>query len=260
MVASVAWISVAPVKGLRLQQRAEVQLDESGVPGDRAFFLVDARGVMVSASRLGPLVAVTAEHDAQAQTLSLRFPGGDEVLERVELGQPEPVRFYGLALPARPVLGRFSEALSRHCGKKLRLVAAPPERPGVDRGTDGAVTLMSVASLERLRAQAAASEPVDSRRFRMTFGIDGLQAHDEDGWIGRDVRVGDALVRVLGNVGRCALTTRQPETGVVDFKTLHHLQAYRGDLPATEPLPFGVHARVLRPGRVRLGDTVGLES
>ncbi len=259
MVASVAWISVAPVKGLRLQHRDEVQLNESGVPGDRAFFLVDDAGVMVSASRLGPLVAVVPEHDAQAQTLSLRFPGGDEVAGSVELGEPESVRFYGLNLRARPVRGGFSEALSQHCGKELRLVAAPPERPVVDRGRDGAATLVSVASLERLRAQAAASEPVDPRRFRMTFGLDGLEAHDEDGWMHRDVRVGDALVRVLGNVGRCALTTRQPETGAVDFKTLHHLQSYRGEVPATEPLPFGVHARVVRPGRVRVGDTVAPE-
>lgn len=258
VVASVAWISVAPVKGLRLQHRDEVQLGESGVPGDRAFFLVDERGVMVSASRLGPLVAVVPEHDTQAQTLSLRFPAGDDVAGRVELGEPEAVRFYGLTLRARPVRGRFSEVLSRHCGQELRLVAAPPERSGVDRGRDGAATLVSVASLERLRAQAAAAEPLDSRRFRMTFGLDGLEAHEEDGWIERDVRVGDALLRVSGNVGRCALTTRQPETGVVDFKTLHHLQAYRGDVPTTEPLPFGVHARVLRPGRVRVGDTVAL--
>jgi uncharacterized protein YcbX len=90
----------------------------------------------------------------------------------------------------------------------------------------------------------------------MTFGVEGLAAHEEDGWIDRDVRVGDALLRVLGNVGRCALTTRQPDSGVVDFKTLHHLKAYRDRVPTTEPLPFGVHARVLQPGRVRVGDGV----
>ena len=258
MAATVAWISVAPVKGLRLQQRDEVRLEESGVPGDRAFFLVDERGEMVSATRLGPLVAVVPEHDAQAQTLALRFPGGDEVAGHVELGEPELVRFYGQALRVRPVRGGFSEALSRHCGRPLRLVAAPPRRPGVDRGRDGAATLVAVASLERLRAQAAATEPVDPRRFRMTFGVDGLAAHDEDAWIDRDVHIGDALVRVAGNVGRCALTTRQPDTGEVDFKTLHHLQSYRGDVPTTEPLPFGVHARVLAPGRVRVGDAVAL--
>jgi hypothetical protein len=86
--------------------------------------------------------------------------------------------------------------------------------------------------------------------------VDGLDAHEEDGWLDRDVRVGEALVRVLGNVGRCAATTRQPDTGVVDFKALHYLKAYRDEVPTTEPLPFGVHARVIEPGRVRVGDGV----
>jgi uncharacterized protein YcbX len=90
----------------------------------------------------------------------------------------------------------------------------------------------------------------------MTFGLEGLRAHEEDEWMDRNVRVGDALLLVTGHVGRCAATTRQPETGVVDFKALHHLKAYRRKMKATEPLPFGVHARVVEPGRVRVGDGV----
>jgi MOSC domain-containing protein len=254
---AVAWIAFTPVKGLRLQHRRAVELTEDGVPGDRAFFLVDGRGAMVSATRLGPLVAVVADHDARAGTLALRFPDGTEVAGEVRLGEPEAVSFAGLGMRARPVLGPYSAALSEHCGAALRLVAAPPERTGVDRGRDGAATLLSVASLDRLREQAAAAEPVDSRRFRMTFGVDGLRAHEEDGWIGDEVRVGEALLRVEGNVGRCAATTRNADTGAVDFRTLHHLARYRDAVATTEPLPFGVHARVLEPGRVRLGDAAG---
>jgi uncharacterized protein len=53
------------------------------------------------------------------------------------------------------------------------------------------------------------------------------------------------------------VTTRDPDGGEVDFPTLHHLAAYRRDgIATTEPLPFGVHARVLEPGRVRVGDAV----
>jgi uncharacterized protein YcbX len=256
--ATVAWISTTPVKGLRLHQHEEVSVTEDGVPGDRAFFLADERGDMVSITRLGPLAAVVAEHDADAGTLALRFPDGCEVAGAVELGEPEEVRFYGLRLHPHPVDGAFSSALTEHCGKPVRLFAMPPERPGVDRGRQGAVTLLSVASLERLREQAGARDPVDPRRFRMTFGVEGLAAHEEDRWIDREVQVGEVLLRVAGNVGRCAATTRQPDTGVVDFKTLHHLRSYRGDVETTEPLPFGVHAWVLRPGRVRVGDAVAL--
>jgi uncharacterized protein YcbX len=251
----VAWISFTPVKGLRLRQLEEAEVGLDGIPGDRAFFLIDPGGVMVNAKRLGPLVTVLADHDAAAGRLSLRFPDGREVVGEVEPGEPVDVRFFGLALRARPLLGGFSAALSEHAGAPLRIVAAPPERPGVDRGREGAVTLLSTGSLERLRAQAGTEEAVDPRRFRMTFGVEGVAPHAEDGW--RDVRVGEALLRVRGNVGRCAVTTRNAETGVVDFETLHHLAVYRRDgIETTEPLPFGVHARVLEPGRVRVGDPV----
>jgi uncharacterized protein YcbX len=251
---SVSWISFTPVKGLRLRQLEEAEVTPDGIRGDRAFFLVGADGTMVNAKRLGPLVTVVADHDAAAGRLALRFPDGREVADDIELGEPLDVRFFGLALRARPVGGPFSEALSEHAGAPLRLVASPSERPGVDRGRDGAVTLLSRASLERLREKSGANGEVDARRFRMTFGIDGVEPHAEDGWC--DVRVGEALLRVTGNVGRCAVTTRHAETGIVDFPTLHHLAAYRRTVETTEPLPFGVHARVLEPGRVRVGDAV----
>src|SRR3954468_16674209 len=120
MAAAVSWISFTPVKGLRLLHPDEVSLTADGVPGDRAFFLVDAENRMVSATRLGPLVAVVPEHDPVAGPLALRFPGRATMAERVELGEPETVSFYDERLRARPVLGPFSEALSEHCGTSLR--------------------------------------------------------------------------------------------------------------------------------------------
>jgi uncharacterized protein YcbX len=256
MSARVTWISFTPVKGLRLHQLEEAELTPDGLRGDRVFYLVDERARLANNKRHGALLSVLADHDAATGRLSLRFPDGREVAGRVELGEPLDVRFYGLDVRPRALAGPFSAALSEHAGAPLRLVAAPPERPGPDRGRDGAVTLLSQASLERLREQSGAREPVDARRFRMNIGVDGVAAHEEDAWRGREVRVGAALVRVSGNVGRCVTTTRDADTGVVDFPTLHHLQAYRADVETTEPLPFGVHARVLEPGRVRLGDAV----
>jgi uncharacterized protein YcbX len=168
------------------------------------------------------------------------------------------VQFFGLEMPVHPVLGDHNEALSAQAGQPLRLMAAPPQRGGVDRGPHGAVTLLSTASLERLREQSGTAEPVDPRRFRMTFGIGGLDPHEEDSWKDREVRVGDVVLRITGHVGRCVLTTRNAESGDVDFPTLKLLAAYRGDEDTTEPLPFGVHASVSTPGRVALHDPVAL--
>jgi uncharacterized protein YcbX len=92
----------------------------------------------------------------------------------------------------------------------------------------------------------------------MNFGIEGLREHEEDEWLGLRVRLGEAVVVPQGNVGRCAVTTQNPETGEPDLDTLKALAAYRGDIETTEPLPFGVHAAVAAGGRVRVGDPVEL--
>jgi MOSC domain-containing protein len=62
-----------------------------------------------------------------------------------------------------------------------------------------------------------------------------------------------------GNVGRCAVTTLDPDRGVRTLDTLGALAGYRGDVPTTEPLPFGIWCEVVQPGRVALGDAVAPE-
>jgi hypothetical protein len=138
-------------------------------------------------------------------------------------------------------------------GERVRLVE--PGDGAADRGRGGAATLLGTASLAALAA-VLGREQVDERRFRMNIGIDGLEAHAEDGWLGRRVAVGAAVVVPRGNVGRCVVTTQSPETGRTDLATLRALAAYRGTVETTEPLPFGVHAAVVEPGRVRVGDLV----
>jgi hypothetical protein len=139
-------------------------------------------------------------------------------------------------------------------GKPLRLVEAGDDG-AVDRGVRGAVSLISRASLRRLAAEGDLEE-MDGRRFRMLIEVDGVEAHTEDAWVGRSFGVGEAKVRFEGHVGRCAITTRNPETGNVDVPTLKLLGAYRRDLATTEPIPFGIYGRVLDPGTIRVGDTV----
>jgi uncharacterized protein YcbX len=149
MSGSVAWISFTPVKGLRLQQRDEARLTADGIPGDRAFFLVDERGAMVSVTRLGPLLAVESSHDADAGALTLRFPGGGTVAGPVELGAPEAVRFYDETLLARPVEGGFSAALSEHCGRSARAstaAALAPPRSSRSPRSSGCVRWRAPAS------------------------------------------------------------------------------------------------------------------
>jgi uncharacterized protein YcbX len=254
----VSWITIAPVKGLALVARDEVDLGEHGVVENRRFHLIDEQGLLVNGKRNGVLVRVAADWDAEADRLRLRLPDGNEVSADVALGDAVTTHFYGRPVGGRLVRGPFSEALSGVAGEPLRLVRPDDGGAGLDRGFGGAVTILGAASLERLAAVAGV-ETVDPRRFRMLFGVTGIAAHEEDSWIGKRVRLGDAVVEPSGNVGRCAVTTQNPDTGSPDLPTLKALTAYRGVMETTEPLPFGIVGRVVTPGRVRLGDAARVD-
>ena len=188
----------------------------------------------------------------------LRFPDGSEVVGDVELGAHIVTSFFGRPVDGRLVEGPWSEALSAYVGRPVRLARTEREGDGVDRGRLAGATLVSTASLDALRDAAGESRPVDGRRFRMTIGIEGVEPHAEDGWIGSEVRVGGATVAVREHVGRCAVTTLAPDRGVRDLDTLGTIAAYRGEVQTREPIPFGVWCEVVEPGPVAVGDPVEL--
>jgi hypothetical protein len=249
-MASVVAISVAPVKGLALEARESVELTPAGVEGDRRFYLVDETGHLINQKRV-PALATVVPSVADGR-LRLSFPNG-AVEDEVQLGEAIETSFYGRPVAGRLVAGPWGEALSAHTGTTLRLARTEAEGAGLDRGAGAGVSMISTGSLRALAAEAG-RDVVDGRRFRMLLTLDGLEPHGEDAWLGRRVRVGGAAVELVGNVGRCAVTTRDPDSGVRDLETLDLIEAYRGDLPTTEPLPFGVWGRVVEPGRVALGD------
>ncbi len=253
MSGRVAWISLAPVKATALQLVDEVELLESGPKGDRRFYFVTDTGRLLNNKDSGSLQLVRADYDEPADTLALRFEDGTVVSASVERGEEIETRFHSRPRTARLVRGPWAEAVSVLIGERVRLVE--PAHGAADRGRGGAVTLLGTSSLEAL-ADALGVEAVDGRRFRMNFGIEGLGAHEEDAWLGRRIAVGEAVVVPQGNVGRCVVTNQSPDTGRTDLDTLKALAAYRGRLETTEPLPFGVHAAVAAPGRVRVGDRV----
>jgi uncharacterized protein YcbX len=250
--AVVTALATTPVKGLHLCPRSEVTLTRAGVVDNRCFYVVDEDARMVNGKRIGILGAVRADYDPGTERLTMTLPDGTQADGVVRLGAKIETRFFSSRPIARLAIGPWSELLSRYAGKQLRLVYADPEQGAVDRGPAGAVTLISDASIERL--EALAGKTVDARRFRMLIGIAGVEAHEEDGWVGRTMRIGTARVAFHGHVGRCLVTSQSPDTGIVDLPTLDLLASYRRDLPTTEPLAFGIYGEVVQAGIVRLGD------
>jgi uncharacterized protein YcbX len=249
----VAWILQCPVKGLAVRELDECELTEAGISGDREFFLVDENDRLVNSKGLGVLQQIVPRYDGEAGSLSLAFPDGTTVSQELGFDGSISAQFWGDTVEARLVEGPWSQAISDFAGRALRLVGS--SGPAPDRRRSGAATLLGTGSLQAL-ARALGVDEVDQRRFRMNFGIEGLGEHAEDEWLGRRVRLGGAVVVPQGNVGRCAVTTQNPDSGAPDLDTLEALAAYRRLIESTEPLPFGVYAAVAQPGRVRVGDTV----
>jgi uncharacterized protein YcbX len=243
---AVTRISVAPVKGMGLVHPESVLLERHGVRENRRFHIVDAAGQRFNQLRNGALVQIRPEYDADSERLTLHLPDGSVADGEVSLGTEVTTDFYGRPVPGNYVEGPWSAALSDWAGLPLRLVQSPPGL-AVDRGR-GHVSLISAASLA-----------VDGRRFRMLFELDGCEAHEEDSWVRRHLRIGEATVRIRGDVGRCAITTQNPETGEPDLDTLRTIFAYRGvteNEAGQRHIPFGVYGEVTEPGRVTVGDPV----
>ncbi len=255
MTGHVVRISLAPIKALGLVHPEAVELGEQGVAGDRRFWLVNPAGRLVNGKVHPELMRVHPEWDEATRRLALRFPDGSVTEGIVEPGAPVAAEMYGESHPSRTVPGPWQEALSEFAGAPLTLLWS--EASAVDRGGRGGgwMSILSQASLARLGQAAGVDGAVDGRRFRMLFEIDGVRAHEEDDWIGGRVEIGDAVVRPLGDVGRCVVTKCDPDTAISDLDTLGALAHYRRE-GQTEPLPLGVYGDVVVPGRVRVGDTV----
>jgi len=255
--ARVAWIHVAPIKALAIQELQQVQLDRHGVENDRRFCIVDPDGRMLNAKRVQRFVAVRPRFDDAMRHLHMAMPDGSNVEGAIDLGRAITVSIYGRSVGARVVDGPWADALSAVAGRTVQLVRFDDPGEGVDRADKGAgASLLAEASLRAIAKAAGVTLPVDPRRFRMLFGVAGVEAHAEDTWIGSRVHVGSAVVVPGGNIGRCAVTTLDPRTGVSDLDTLAALATYRGDKVTSEPLAFGVWARVVEAGVVRVGDAV----
>lgn len=244
MQRSVVAIATAPVKGFALSFPERVSLGVGGVEQNRRFALLDENGDRLRSSKHAWLCTVAAEYDASSEHLSMRLPDGRTVVGPVTTGAAVAFDYHGHLVAARVVDGPWTEPLSALAGNSVCLVKL--DQPGRVQGEP--VTLVSTASLRKLEAEVG--RDVDARRFRMLFHVDGCMAHEEDEWLGRRVRIGEAVVRVVELVERCVVTTRDPATGRRDLDTLALLKRYRGSLD------FGVRATVVEPGVVHLGGAV----
>ena len=111
---------------------------------------------------------------------------------------------------------------------------------------------MHLVTTSGLRAVAAAhGATVDVRHFRPNLVVDTGEepGFPEDGWLGRTLEVGDALLEVVAPMPRCVMVT-MAQVGLDGDAGL------LGTVTDRHEMDFGVLAEVRRPGLLRVGDTI----
>ncbi|MAG97991.1 MAG: MOSC domain-containing protein [Alphaproteobacteria bacterium] len=252
MVDSVASIHRYPVKGLSAEPLERVRLETGeGLPHDRRFALTR-----------GPLEFDPAQPAWQPKTrfyMLARDPRLAELKTRFDEYSGElRIDHEGHEL-IRGDLGEAAsrDTIARALAAKLRLDPVPEivEAPGhsfadaspvAGANTNYYVSLISLASIAALGD--ALGSALDPLRFRANLYLDGAVPWQEFSWLGREVRLGGAMLRVLARIDRCAATNVDPATAASDLNIPKALQQHFGHID------MGVYAEVTAAGQVAPGD------
>ncbi len=220
-----------PIKSLGGCPHPALVLDARGVEGDRAFAVYGADGKIGSGKstrrfrRMDGLLECSTSLEADG-TITVCVPGG------APLPVPSPEADAALsALLGEPVDVRPEAALAHF--------------------DVGALHLLTTSTLGWLAERLGG--PISAARFRPNVVMHTPEAppHSEEGWVGRRLRIGTAIIEVTEPTERCVMVNlAQP--GLASDERILRVLAQEHDAH------LGVYASVMQPGTLHLGDPVEL--
>jgi uncharacterized protein YcbX len=217
-----------PFKSMRGEALSASRLEFGGIPFDRRFaFRDDTPG----SNRLGKL-------ETARQHIALLGYAASVVDGAVVIATPDGSRMTATdpALAAR---------LSAETGRQLSV----KEDTSGGNHDDADFLVINAASVEKLASEWG--RHVDPRRFRPNALVDGDEPFQEEAWVGRYMKIGEATLQVVARCERCVLTTVEPETLAVDPSFLRVVAQ-------KHQACFGAYCKVVEPGAVRIGDDVAV--
>ncbi len=258
-----------PVKSMAGEEIGATRVTPRGLLGDRAYAIVDTKTNRA---------AVVRTWGARMLSYSARFdsePAEDQALPAVRVTTPDGSVIEGAGIEAK---------LAAEFDRPLNLLSQAPEGLLVEfpKGTLGGTLaelteaplagaaapgtffdlaplhLVTTATLARLQDEAGATR-IDPRRFRPNFVVQTGTPLVENGWVGRNLAIGDeVVVKVTLACPRCVnVTAEQPGLAkdAALLRTISKLNTQ--DLGDFGLLPcIGVYAEVVQPGLVKQGDAV----
>lgn len=218
-----------PVEPLGGEGPTEALVRGNGLAGDRLYDVCEEQGgEPLSVSVVSQLLLYSA------RCIENPGSGTGEALTRVKnpAGREFPVSDPELAAD-----------ISRSLGRKVAIKR---------RAVPGDAALLHLLSRGTLRlAERTYGGPLEQERLRANFLVEIAEgkAFAEDHWIGKKIRIGDALLEIVGPSKSCVVTAFRQDTPSGDLGMLSGLvQVHGGHL--------GVSARAVSGSRVRIADSV----
>ena len=238
-----------PVKGLTPEALEDVALSAGQcLPHDRRFALAQGDAPWDAAApgwlpkrNFGclavnaRLAALHSAFDPRTGVLAIRPPEGEPLLgdTRSEAGR-----------------AAISAWLASYLGNEARGTPRFVEAPG-HNFTDVAPKCVSIIGLSSLHAlEAATGRQLDERRFRANIYFSGAAPWAEFDWLGQEIQLGGARLKVFRRIIRCPATEVNPDTAERDAEPPRLLREHFGHAD------LGVYAEVLDGGRVAVGDAL----
>jgi uncharacterized protein YcbX len=227
-----------PVKSLGGEALGAARLNWRGLGGDRAHALLDPRE-----GRGGRWL--TIRQAPQMLAWSAAYPEAPD--DQLDPADPPPPT---LRAPDGTVWGWDDPGLDEALAADLGLAVRRHRDLGGQQDLRASVLVTTEASRRAL--EAALGRPVGLRRFRTNLHLAlDAPAFAEEGWEGGRLQVGQVTLALGHPCVRCVIPTRDPDDLSRWPELLRWLHRRRGAL-------FGVNARVVAAGRVRVGDRVAV--
>jgi uncharacterized protein YcbX len=241
-----------PVKSLQGERLDVAVLERTGLTGDRSWGIRDDATGRILTGRREPSLLLAGSRLDEAGQPQITLPdgtvcsgAGPTVDAQLSTWLGRPVSLVEAA-DRPPAAAEFFADATDDTSEAIEWTM-PPGR-FVDAGPLLVVTTASLRAGQGLHPDGA----WDVRRFRPNVVVDADGADWlEDGWAGRGLRIGDALIGIGVPCVRCTMVTR-PQPGLE-----RDLDVYRS-LARHHHGTLGMWSEVRSPGVVAVGDAVEL--
>ncbi|QHT62494.1 MOSC domain-containing protein [Paenibacillus lycopersici] len=224
-----------PVKSFAGERLENCEIEHYGMLGDRFCSFYDE-------TKRDWFKYITARNIPNMLNYQARFNDGS-----IEVTAPDGRRFGWDEQLLAELQGQTKTRLTQS-----RIKAPNPEAKNVPLLSVEAASILLVTDASLKKLESLWGKPLDPRRFRGNFIVNlNDDAPVETEWVGQRITIGEVELQADSLCERCVVITMDPDTQQKDPSLLKLVNQEFG-------LMFGVYASVLKPGRIRLGDTVAI--